>query len=268
MKRFSIIPNLLPKEDPRYKRWRERLKRRPPPWCKGYTKETHPSIAKMVKTFKRKKIDNFRNWRKKMQQLGKWPAAIGFRGSKIIYSPLKKSGDLAELIGVILGDGNIYKHPRTEELRISSNSEDKEFIKRYERLVAKIFKKKPKLEKVKNSNCIYIRIYQKDMSERLGIPLGSRRDQQIRIPRWILKNKIYLIKYLRGLYEAEGSFCVHIPTYTYKFLFRNKNKSLLRNVYNGLKILGFHPHRSRFQIQISKKKEVYKIKDLIKFRQY
>ncbi|MCD6270358.1 hypothetical protein J7J23_01095 [bacterium] len=70
------------------------------------------------------------------------------------------------------------------------------------------------------------------------------------------------------MYEAEGSFCVHKPTYTYKFLFANRNKSLLENVYRILKILGFHPHKSKYKIQISKKGEVYKIKELIKFRQY
>jgi len=84
----------------------------------------------------------------------------------------------------------------------------------------------------------------------------------------VLKNRNFLIKYLRGLYEAEGSFCVHKPTSTYKFLFSNKNKSLLKNVYQSLRFLGFHPHESKDKIQISRKKEVYKIKDLIKFRQY
>ena len=251
--------NLLSKNDPRYIKWRESLKKRPPPWCKGYTKETHPSVAKISKTFKKKKIDNFARWRERMIKKG-W--------IKINYPPLQRSEDLAELIGVILGDGNIYKHPRTEELRISSNSEDKEFIKRYDRLVDKIFKKKPKLEKVKDSNCIYIRIYQKDISQRLDIFAGARKNQKIEIPLWILKNKKYLIRYLRGLYEAEGSFCIHEPTYTYKFLFGNRNKSILENVHRALKILGFHPHKSKDRIQISKKGEVYKIKDLIRFRQY
>jgi hypothetical protein len=254
-----LSPNILPKNDPRYIKWKRSLKKRPPPWNKGYTKETHPNVAKISRTFKKKKIDNFARWRERMIKKG-W--------IKINYPSLKKSGDLAELIGVILGDGNIYKHPRTEELRISSNSEDKKFIKRYERLVDKNLRKKPKLERVKNSNCIYIRIYQKDISKRLGVPAGKRKKQKIRVPLWILRNKIYLIRYLRGIYEAEGSFCIHKPTYTYKFLFTNTNKSLLDNVYQSLKILGFHPHRSKNRIQISRREEVYKIKDLLKFRQY
>ncbi len=256
---FVLLSNLLPHDDPRYKRWRKSLKKRPPPWSKGYTKETHPSIARMVATFKKKKIDNFKEWRERMKKVGR---------IKSNYPPFDKNGDLAELIGVILGDGNIYKHPRTEELRISSNSEDKEFIKRYEGLVDKTFKKRSKLNKVKDKKCIYIRIYQKDISKRLDIPAGARKNLDIKIPKWIFKNREYLKRYLRGLYEAEGSFCVHKPTYTYKFLFRNKNKSLLENIFLALKILGFHPHKSKYQIQISRKEEVYRIRNLIKFRKY
>jgi len=61
---------------------------------------------------------------------------------------------------------------------------------------------------------------------------------------------------------------VFINQHIHKFLFSNRNKSLLDNVYQALKVLGFHPHRSKCKIQISKKREVYKIRDLIKFRKY
>lgn len=255
-----LAPNLLPKNDSRYKKWRESLKKRPAPWCKGFTKETHPSIAKMVRTFKRKKIDNFAKWRK--IQIKK-----GF--IKTNYPPLRESGDLAELIGVILGDGHIGKFPRTEGLTISSNSNNHGFIERYSKLVAKLFNKQPYIAKVSRLiNCTRIRIYQKDISRRLGIPAGKRGKIKIEIPGWILKEKIFLIRWLRGLYEAEGSFCIHKPTYTYKFLFSNRNISLLKGVYQALKILGFHPHKSLYKIQISKREEVYKIKNLLKFREY
>jgi len=253
-----ISPNLLPKNDPRFRKWKDSLKKRPAPWSKGYTKETHPSVLKISETFRKNKIDNFKKWRDRMKKLGK---------IKSNYPPLKQNGDLAELIGVLLGDGNIFKFPRTEALTIASNAKNKGFIQRYSSLIQKIFSKKPKINKP-YGGCVRIRLYEKNISKRLNFPTGARKNQNTKIPLWVLKNRNYLIKYLRGLYEAEGSFCVHKPTYTYKFLFGNRNESLLRNVYRGLKILGFHPHESKYQIQISKKEEVYRIKDLIKFRQY
>ncbi len=227
-------------------------------WNKGFTKETHPGVRRISETMKMNKLDNFKKWRDKMKKLGR------IRSN---YPKLKKNADLAELIGVTLGDGNIAVFPRTEAITISSNAKNKGFIKRYAHLIKKIFSQKPTINKP-NRGCVRIRIYQKYISRRINIPTGSRKDKNIKIPEWILKNKQFLIRYLRGLYEAEGSFCIHKPTSTYKFLFSNKNKSLLNNVYRALNILGFHPHESEYKIQISKKEEVYKIKDLLKFRQY
>lgn len=227
-------------------------------WNKGFNKYTHPSVMKTSQTMKGKKIDNFKKWRDKMKKLGK------IRSS---YSELKKNGDLAELIGVTLGDGNISVFPRTEAITIASNANNKGFIRRYAYLIEKIFLSKPTINKP-NRGCIRIRLYQKYISKRMNIPSGARKDKNIKTFQWILKNKEFLIRYLRGLYEAEGSFCIHKPTCTYKFLFSNKNESLLNNIYQALIILGFHPNKSGYKIQISRKEEVFKIKDLIKFRQY
>jgi hypothetical protein len=229
-------------------------------WNEGFTKTTHPSVFKISETFKRKKLDNFKQWRDRMKKIGK---------IRSIYPPFRKNGDLAELIGAVLGDGHIGFFPRSESLTISCNTKNKGFIKRYKNLIRIFFEKEPHEGRVgPNKGCTRIRVYQKNISKRLGLPVGNRKNINFQTPNWILKNKECLERYLRGLYEAEGSFCVHKPTYTYKFLFSNRNISLLNNVYNGLKILGFHPHRSNYQIQISKKDEVYKIKNLLKFRQY
>lgn len=227
-------------------------------WIKGFTKETHPSVYKISETFKRRKLDNFKQWRDRMKKLGR---------IKSKYPAFRKIGDLAELIGVILGDGNIFKFPRTESLTIVSNAKNIGFTQRYALLVKKIFAKEPTISKP-YKGCVRIRLYEKNISKRLNIPAGSRKNYDANIPSWILKNENYLIRYLRGLYEAEGSFCVHKPTYTYKLLFSNKNPSLLNNVHKALIGLGFHPHAGKHQVQISKKEEVYKVKNLIKFRQY
>jgi len=231
----------------------------PSNWSKGFTKETHPSVRKISDTMKKKKIDNFASWRNRMKKLGKIPSC---------YPIFGESGDLAELMGVVLGDGHLSRFPRTEELTIFSNSNNRGFIVRYGNLLEKIFNKKPYIAKTSWSNCVRIRIYQKEIKKRLGIPYSPRGKRTIKIPGWILKNEQYIVRYLRGLYEAEGSFCIHKPTGTYKFLFRNRNRSMLRNVFRLMKKIGFHPHVSSEQVQISKKAEVYKAMELLQFRKY
>lgn len=229
------------------------------PWNKGFTKETHPSVKKTSETFKRKKINNFKNWADKMRAAGK---------IKSNYLDFKKDKYLAELIGVVLGDGHIGKFPRTERLVISCNSKNKGFISRYGGIIEKIFFKKPTYMKVKNLNCVKISVYEKFISKRLGIPAGNRAKLNFKLPKWITKNEEFLIPFLRGLYEAEGSFCVHLPTSTYKIFFANKNTSLLNIVYISLKKLGFKANKSGYKVQISRKKEVYDFKNLINFRNY
>ena len=228
-------------------------------WNKGFTKETHPSVRKISETMKKMKIDNFANWRKQARKSGqirsKYPALI-------------KNGDFAELIGVILGDGHIRKFPRTEELSIFSNSNNLGFIKRYSKLVQQIFDQKPAVTKHGKRNCIRIRIYQKNIASRLNMPYSPRKLLHIRVPFWVLKKNSFIVRYLRGLYEAEGSYCVHKPTSTYKIFFSNANLSMLNNVFRLVRKLGFHPHKDVLRVQISRKKEIIDFLNLIQFRKY
>lgn len=208
---------------------------------------------------KRRKIDNFATWRENAKASGL---------IRTEYPAFKRDGDLAELMGVVYGDGNISRFPRTERLIIAANSNATGFINRYARLVEKTFDKKPTLMKVYNSNCVRISVYQNQISKRLGIPSGNRGNIKVALPSWIKNNTEILKRFLRGLYEAEGSFCVHKPTSTYKFLFSNKNPSLLKLVYDGLIVLGFHANLSGYKVQVSRKEEVYRSMEEIQFRKY
>ncbi|MFA6416468.1 MAG: hypothetical protein WCW56_03220 [Candidatus Paceibacterota bacterium] len=231
----------------------------PKNWSRGFTKETHPSLLKISQTMRNKKINNFAKWQETMRLSGKM---------KSNYPDFKKDGNLAELIGVVLGDGHIEIFPRTECLYVLSNSNNPGFIKRYSTLIEKTFQKEPTVTKMPHANCVRIRLYEKNISRRLGVPSGSRNRAKIEVPKWILKNPDFVVRYLRGLYEAEGSFCVHLPTCTYKFLFAGVNQSMLGNVFKLVEGLGFHPHMGKKQVQVSRKEEVYRLKELIGFRVY
>lgn len=188
---------------------------------------------------------------------------------KFEYPPLPRSGDLAELIGVVLGDGHLSKFPRTEELSVFSNSKNLGFIKRYSDLIALLFEKKPAIARHGNG-CTRIRIYQRNIQVRLGVPYSPRGKLKLQVPDWILRDETFIVRYLRGLYEAEGAYCVHLPTSTYKLFFSNKNTSLLKIVFVLMRKLGFHPHMNdgRYDVQLSKKEEVLQALELLQFRKY
>jgi hypothetical protein len=257
---FLVNAVHLPRDDNRYIKWRKSLARRDNlGWSKGLTKHTSSSVAKISQTFKRRKIDNFAVWRLEAKRKGILPRS---------YPPLEKDGDMAFLIGLVLGDGNIYKFQRTESLRVTLGT-DKPSLWRYAmRIVEKVFNKEPSVRKVRGSNCVTVTLYQNKISERLGILPGSRAKRKIRIPEWILANRKYVVRYLRGLSDADGSLCVHYPTGTYKLLFSNRNDSMIHNVLRLMKFLGFHPHVSSNKVQISRRKEVYEAVKMLRFRKY
>jgi hypothetical protein len=214
-------------------------------WNKGLTKKTSESLAK--------------TWRDRMKAEGK---------IKSSYEQFEKSGDLAELIGVVLGDGHLYKHERCESLRITGASYKPEFIYHYAALVETIFRKKPTISKVKRINSMTVTVYEKNISVRLGIPTGSRHQLNYILPEWIADKPEHIIRFLRGLYEAEGTLAFHPGTFTHKFIFTNANEHLLSLVMMLVTGLGYHPHRTHWKIQVSKKDEVQKLADLLQFRHY
>ena len=193
-----------------------------------------------------------------MRDTGKWPRYLSFA----------RSEELAEYIGVVLGDGNISSFPRTERLIIVGNSNNKGFIERYSSLTKKIFRKTPTVTKILGINAIRISIYQKFISKRLNIPSGNRSKYIFKIPSWIMINNNYVISLLRGLFEAEGSFSIHLPTYTYNFSFSNRNISILDEVERALVLLGFHSERRSDGVRLRKKHEALTFEKLIGFRKY
>jgi hypothetical protein len=228
-------------------------------WNKGLTKDTNASLRKTSETMRYKRLDNFKKWRDQMKEEGK---------IKSTYSPLIKNGDLAELLGIVLGDGHIHKHIRCESLRIVGDANKMGFVDRSTKLVYSVFKKHPKIAKRKSSNGVNITFYEKNISQRLNIPTGSRAKYEFVLPLWMARNKKYKIRFLRGLYEAEGSLSHSPATYTHKFIFSNANIYLLELVASLVRELGFTISVSTRKAQVSRKQEVQKLADLIQFRHY
>lgn len=250
-------PSLLSKNNPRYVKWRKSLRKRPKPWNAGLNKDTSQSCLKISKTFRKKRIDNFAGWRLEMKRLGK---------IRSFYPEFEKTPELAFLVGLALGDGHIGVFPRTEAITIALNSKYPKLISYTRLLLKKFFEKEPSI--IKSGNCVKLRIYQKKISERLQVPSGCRRHSRVGIPEWSWGDKELLVACLKGLFEAEGSLCIHLPTYTYNFAFSNKNYKLLKDVGRALRTLGFHPEYWKNATRLRKKHEVEEFKKLIAFREF
>lgn len=153
---------------------------------------------------------------------------------------------------------------RTEKLTIVLNAKYPALITYTKILFTKLFEKEPTVHQVGNG--VQLWVYQKQISRRLGIPSGSRSKSVIRIPSWIWESQEFLLAYLKGLFEAEGSLSIHFPTSTYNFQFSNRNPSLLKNVGRILERLGFHPEYRPSSTRLRRRLEVENFKNLIAFR--
>lgn len=228
-------------------------------WNHGKTKENDPRVRKISETFKTRHIDNFARWRLKERLAGRIPAT---------HIPLEKTGRLAFLVGMTLGDGHIEKFPRSERLHIVLGTDKPLLWRHVAKAVEQVFSKKLWVRRSKQGNYMEISLYQTRLSKRLEVPAGSRGKLKVRLPEWIRSERRYLSACLKGLFEAEGFYSVHEPTYTYNLGFSNRNLTLLNEVEWALTLLGFHPERRSYAVRLRKKQEAARFIELIRFRSY
>lgn len=162
----------------------------------------------------------------------------------INYPKLNKSNDLAELIGVVLGDGCITR----EQIGITLNSiKDADYSYYLIDLIAKCLSYSPSISKRKNANAIVIRLTGMILVRRfveLGLHIGNKVRQQVSVPRWICQNPSYSLSCLRGLMDTDGGVFVHkykVNDHEYSYLkicFTNKSQPLRDFVTNVLRHLG------------------------------
>ena len=119
----------------------------------------------------------------------------------------KLSSDLAEFIGIILGDGGLTRY----QLKITLNSkEEKEYRIFVSNLIFKLFYVHPKIYQRKNEKTCNISlagIKLIEILDKLGVEYGSKVNRQAQVPRWVKNNSNYAQACLRGLMDTDG--CVY-----------------------------------------------------------
>jgi len=193
---------------------------------------------------------------------------------QIKKSPYSKK--LAEIIGVILGDGSIcaYKSYKvgTYQIRIAGHSElDKDYLLYYIKpLFEKLFGVKVGVSYSKKSQCMWLIITGKNLVrlfESYGLANGNKIENNQGIPNWVQSNNEYLKECIRGLVDTDGSI-YKMSNKDPKLLrinFTNHCNKLLCNFFDSLWQLGYNPHKSSRQVFLSRKKEIKNFVDIIKF---
>ncbi|OGH08766.1 MAG: hypothetical protein A2152_00070 [Candidatus Levybacteria bacterium RBG_16_35_6] len=154
---------------------------------------------------------------------------------------------LAELVGILLGDGGIT----SSQVTITLNSEaDKDYIGFVSSLAFSLFKERPKSFNKKDCRAVTL-YYNGSLLIRylcsIGLRVGNKVKQQVGVPDWITSSPSFKIACLRGLMDTDGGVFIHRysvngKNYMYKKIsFSNRSVPLLHFVFNTLTELGFTP---------------------------
>ncbi|MFH1376760.1 MAG: LAGLIDADG family homing endonuclease [Candidatus Woesearchaeota archaeon] len=116
---------------------------------------------------------------------------------------------LAELCGIIVGDGCItyYKKNGDYKVEIFGDYKELEYHSYIKTLFKEIFNKEPKTKL--NKDGISLCLHSKEVLDKLiglGIPIGKKKDV-IRIPPKIMSNKGLTKCFIRGLADTDFSVC-------------------------------------------------------------
>jgi len=190
---------------------------------------------------------------------------------------IKRDKNSAELVGLSFGDGSFIprKDKRTRRFQLRGDrTEDRDhyeqrIIPLFNKIVmSPLFKREVSTVEDKKNNSYGIALESSKIEKKLsylGIPLGEK--EELIVPRWIKNNKQYTLKFLRGLFDTDGSvYCEKnyslknpIKYTKIKTSITNTSKELIREVNRLLNALKIKHLLKKNSSKESNKKDEYKI---------
>lgn len=202
------------------------------------------------------------HWRQWWESTGKFkeernPLFI----EKKVHLP-RRSAELAEFIGIMMGDGGISRYQVIVTLH---HTDDAGYVPFVTNRIKTLFRINPRIyHSPKNSvNDIAVsRIELVRFLHTLGLPIGNKISQGLDIPDWIRRNRKFARACLRGLVDTDGSifthrYCIKGVWYSYKKLsFTSASEPLRRSVYALLREFGLHPRMTGKDVRLDRVKDM------------
>lgn len=150
--------------------------------------------------------------------------------------PKKYSEDLAEFFGIMLGDGHVSHF----QVIVSLGNKEEKYTKYVRSLVIRIFKTKAKISlRSTGYRDVYlgsVAITSWLLKEGL---VFNKVKSQVDIPRWIFKKPEFVKRFIRGIFDTDGS--IYKLRFGIQISFSNKSQPLLQSLHKLLFKLGYSP---------------------------
>ena len=175
----------------------------------------------------------------------------------------QKSEELAELLGVILGDGHLER----KTLTITGNSYEKAHYLYLSKRIRELFALNSIIFKLKDKNAIQLKVYSIELINFLksnSMVLGNKIDNKASFPKWIFENEKFIFGALRGLFDTDGGIYLKQKRYKRGIIeFQTSSQVIRENIFQLLYISGFRASKSANNIRIQNQEEVHKFFKLI-----
>jgi len=169
-----------------------------------------------------------------------------------ISIPSKYSPELAELLGILYGDGHI----NTYQVTVTLGNKEDSYALYVQNLIFTIFKGTPKISIRKNGYKVVYLGSTKAVQylHSFGLTNNKVRDQ-IDAPKWITSKEIYQKRFLRGFFDTDGS--VYKLKYGIQISFTNHSSPLLYSLQEMLLRLEYSPSSlSNVTFYVTRQKDV------------
>lgn len=197
-----------------------------------------------------------------------WEREGKFKRDSITFpQPIRKprySKDLAEFVGIMMGDGGITKN----QLKITIHSkDDRDYSRFIKNLVEKLFDVPISVFYHKDKLAMDLMVSRTELvrfcNETLGLKIGNKLKQGLDIPDWIKQSREFQKECMRGLMDTDGCIfneCHNIKGKKYcypRLAFTSYSEALCLSVFEIFENLGFQPKiRIRRNVQLEKKEDI------------
>ena len=239
-------------------------------WCTEKMTLPYKKAKNLLSLYPFKSWDYIlKNYVKKILE-PKWGQILsGSKSLKDINYP-KQSELFAEFLGIALGDGHLDK----KEFTLAGYLYEKEHMDYAEKLIKNLFNLDSKrFIGSFNKNSTYLDVYSKRLVDFLlkhSMVIGNKIDKGAKLPKWVFKDKRFIIGAIRGLIDTDGGVYEKQKGYKRAIIeFQTHSRYINKDTIKLIKSLGFKPSKSTnsknntYNTRIQNQEEVNKFFEIV-----
>jgi hypothetical protein len=186
--------------------------------------------------------------------------------------PKKPSKELAEFIGIIIGDGYLYERQYTIGI-VGNQKTDKIYFDKIQKIIQKLFNIKGKIQIrqrglrliLKSKGLFYYLI------KIIGLKYGKNKGRTIKIPQTLIKNKRFINYTIRGIFDTDGTIftsnkkgsknypCIELTTTSINLA--EQVKTILIDM--NFRVAGVRKYKYKHSWLVSNKVSLYGMKNIL-----